>query len=161
MRIDYDADAEAVLEHHGIKGMKWGQHKAEGSAGGPSGSAEKPKKTFRGTTVEKLSREEIRTQKKDFYQNKADDIINRAAKSPDSLVMIQDRQTYARTIVTGKELIEHMGKGGLMDVYMTDIYAEKNKSGEYEISADGNRQYQRPDKIAAREQKAANKAKKS
>jgi hypothetical protein len=155
-----DEDIQDYLEHHGIKGMHWGKHKAE-EAGGTSGggSGDKPRKTFRGTTVEKMNRHEVKAEKDDFYQKKADDVLKRAAKNGgnDTLVQVTDRQTYATTVYTGKELIEHMGRGGLMDIYMTDVYAEKNKDGVYEMT-EGNRVYKRSDKTAAKEQKVANKA---
>jgi len=159
MIIEHSDAADSVLEHFGIKGMHWGQRKAEGSAGG---GAPKPKKTFRGTTVEKMNGREIRIEKDKFYEDKANDVLKRSAKGDgtDALVSVTNRQTYATTIITGRELVEHMGRGGLMDIYMTDIYAEKNADGVYEMT-EGNRVYKRSDKIARDEAKATRKNKTS
>lgn len=137
MLITKDNATEAFLEHVGVKGMRWGHRKAEDSAGSSSGS-EKPKK---------LTRKEVRAEKNEFYVKKGDNIVRTAAKHPDSLIAIRNYGDYVPTIVTGKELLEHMAKGGLLDVKNSDVYATKNqKTGEYWLNENMNQRFVRSDK---------------
>lgn len=136
-------NTEAFLAHFGVKGMKWGKRKAaDDSSDGDSKGSSKP---------QKLTRKEVRAEKKAFYEKKADNVIRTAAAKPETLI-----QTLAydpvlgmnvKTIMTGKELVEHMGKGGYMNAKYTDIYATKDaKSQNYILNDKINQKYVRSDK---------------
>jgi hypothetical protein len=55
-------------------------------------------------------------------QKRATDLFNAAAENPDRLVLLNGRQ-----IVTGKEFIDHMVNGGVMDVNTTMVYDRREE----------------------------------
>lgn len=107
------------FEHHGIKGMRWGSRKSS-----DSGSSAKPKK---------LSRHDKRQAKFAANQQKAQNILASSLKEPTSLVLLNGRQ-----VITGKEFVQHMSNGGLMDVRTTRVYArQQTKNGPYVLEPKG------------------------
>lgn len=129
------ADLGAALEHHGVKGMRWGHRKAKTSGGD--------------TPPKRLSRKEVRQINKqgreEFNQKRINDVLAKASKHGEG-VLLKTRlpgDEYP-TIVTGKEFIEHISKGGAFDVRMTDIYATKDeKAGAYVLNEERTPQYQK------------------
>lgn len=109
------SDTDTFLEHFGVKGMKWGVHNDNDST-----SSSKPK----------VSRKELRATNKaaktKFYEDKAHRVIDAASKDPEVLIQLKTQAAYP-TVVTGREFIQHLSKGGVMDVQLTDVYATKDK----------------------------------
>lgn len=116
-------NSEKFLSHFGIKGMKWGVRREDPSdRGGP-----KPKKP------PKLTREEVRAEKKAFYEKKADDLFKEVfTKQNDVLVSVLDSRSGITNIVTGKEFATHLANGGWMNAKTTDIWARKTSAGNFE-----------------------------
>jgi len=105
-------DEDDFLEHFGVKGQKWGVRKKRESSGG-----NKPKK---------LSRRKAR---RAVAQKKAEDLINTALKDPDVIINLN-----GRILVTGKEFVNHMANGGLLNVKTSRIYAQQDKpDGPYVV----------------------------
>ena len=117
------ANTDAFLAHYGVKGMKWGVRNDDPSGGGKT----KPKKP------PKLTRKEVRAEKKAFYDKKAHDLGNEVfTKQNDVLVSVLDHRSGITNIVTGKEFATHLANGGWMDVKTTDIWARKTAAGNFQ-----------------------------
>lgn len=132
-------DVDDFLAHFGVKGMKWGKRKARDAA---SDSGNAPKK---------LTRKEVRAEKKEFYLKKVDNVVKTAAAKPETLIKTLAYDPVlgmnVQTIMTGKELIEHLGRGGYMNAKYTDVYATKDaKTQEYVLNDKINEKYVRSDK---------------
>lgn len=100
----------AYLDHHGVKGQKWG---------------------IRNRREKKPSRKSQRqTQRQARYDSdvaKANHLLETALKDPQVLIKLNRRH-----IVTGEEFVQHLSRGGLLDVPGSSIYAQqKNKKGPY------------------------------
>lgn len=132
-----DQGAEDELRHVGVKGMRWGHRKAESSDS--SGSSDAP------TKPKKLTRKEVKAEKNEFYQKKGADLVEKALKDPTVLIKLHHGGTYP-TLVTGKEFVDHLSRGGLMDIRATDVFATKAKSGVYERNENPNPKFQRSDR---------------
>jgi hypothetical protein len=123
-----------TLEHHGIKGMRWGVRRDDSTSS--SGGSSKPKK---------LSRSEVAQEQRDFYQKKADNILKVASKDPESLIALKTPNDAV--IVTGHQFVDHMTRGGLMDIRMSDVWATKaSPTGPYELNPNINQPFVRSDK---------------
>ena len=113
MRIlnEVNPPLEDALAHFGVKGMRWGQRKAQESTGG-------------GTR--KATRAEKRAHQEKFNQEKGDRLIKTAQKDPEVLIKLKTQDPYP-VIVTGKEFIQHLSNGGVMDIRASDVYAKLDK----------------------------------
>ncbi len=123
---------EDSLAHYGVKGMKWGQRKAAGSS---------PKIT------RKQNRQMNRDAENKFNAKKASDIYAEGKKLGDK-VLIQTRLPgdSVRTITTGKEFANHLERGGVFDLKVTEIYARQPKQGgQYVLNDKPVGNYQRQD----------------
>lgn len=100
-----------ALQHFGVKGMRWGQRRAA-------------KKEFKRAEKQR---------EYDFYDNKIKKIVGTAANDPTVLVKVGSPGAVP-TVVTGKQFIDYMSRGGYMDKYTTEIFAKRTDSG-YEIQA--------------------------
>ena len=103
------------LEHHGVKGMKWGRRKRRETSSGEK---------------KRLSRKEVRRlnkqKSKEFYQKKADRLIKESAsKGKDVLVSVKGFESFP-TVMTGREFVTHLSNGGMFDIKQTDIYARRD-----------------------------------
>lgn len=126
------ASPKEALAHFGVKGMKWGHHKAK------TESRSQPR----------LSRKEfkakVKQEKLDFYQKKSNDLLKESLKDPEVLIRLKTMDPYP-AIVTGKEFTDYLSKGGVMDIKMTDVYARKTgKNGPYELNPEKSRVYKKP-----------------
>lgn len=91
------------LEHVGVKGMRWGQRK---SRSGPS---------------RRQKRHQARQEKFEANQKLAKSFIETGLKEPETLILVN-----GQTVATGREFIDYMGRGGLLDVKTTRVYARKS-----------------------------------
>ena len=134
-------ETDDFLEHFGIKGMKWGVTRKEGSDGnvGSNPKNKKPEKTVE-TRKERKVRQ--KADKEKFYQDKANNLLKTASEQPLSLIYLKD-QSPIPTVVTGKEFMDHMTKGGLMDIKMTDVWATENDQGGYSLNDNMNKRYKK------------------
>lgn len=125
----YDEQIGDFLAHSGVLGMKWGKHNSTSSM-----------------NKKKLTRKEVRTEKNEFYQNKAKRLIEKSLKDPNILIALNSGQTIP-SIVSGREFVNHLSNGGLLNIKMTDVYAQqKNKAGAYILNDNPNQSYRRSDK---------------
>lgn len=116
---------EDFLAHYGKKGMKWGVRKDKDSAssGGP------------GSSKPKLSRKEVRKINKagelDYNVKKLEEVYAESkAKGESVLVKSRVAGDYADTVMTGREFVNHVERGGLVDGKSTRIFARQEKAGE-------------------------------
>lgn len=123
---------EDAIAHFGTKGMKWGVRKSNAGGGGS------------GSGPQKLTRKEVKMEKKQFYENKANHILKTAVDHPDVLIGVSNGSPIP-TIVTGREFVHHMSRGGQMNVRYTDIYATKS-NGTYFLNPTPNQKFVRSDK---------------
>ena len=118
----HDEVVDDFLEHFGVKGMKWGVRNKKDT----STKSEKPKK---------LTRKEVKAERDDFYQKKATRMLTKAQQDPESLILVKDLTAYP-TVVTGKEFVSYLSKGGFIDIRYSDIYAVKERpDGPYQLQA--------------------------
>lgn len=108
-----EVSREEALSHFGIKGMHWGVRKASDSSGS-----------------QKLTRKEVRAEKKDFYEKKGSRLVDTALKDPEVLIKLTNQA--GSLVITGEQFVNHLSAGGMMNVKYTDIWATKDKtSGQY------------------------------
>lgn len=125
---------EHILEHHGVKGQRWGVRRNRDNSG-PGGKAAKPAK---------LTREQVKAERDAFYQKKAQHILDTAIKQPESLIALRTQNDAV--IVTGKEFVNHMSRGGLMDIRASDVYATRpGNKGPYVLNPNINTAFVRSD----------------
>jgi hypothetical protein len=128
------------LAHFGVKGMRWGHRKAK-DISGPSGSskpAAPPRKTRK--EVRQINREG----RAKFNEEKIHKILAASTKNggKDVLVGLTTPDSVFPTIVTGREFVEYVSRGGGFDVRLTDIYATK-QGKNYVINENANQQYKK------------------
>src|SRR5690606_30669528 len=101
------SEVNGFLAHYGVKGMKWGVRKKRDSGGDSGGSSSKSKSSSdeSGAKPKKQSRRQRRKEERrariEAQQKRAADIIDQAAKNPDSLVKV--RTQYGPYLLSGRE----------------------------------------------------------
>ena len=129
------SEVETYLEHFGVKGMKWGVRKKR-DQGSDSSS---PKK-------KKLTRQEVKAEKRAFYEKKAARLIYEAQRDPTVMLRITRPGDPIPNIVTGQQFLNYAKAGGVFDVRVSDIYAQRqNGQGPY-IITNQNEVYRRSDR---------------
>lgn len=155
-----------VLAHFGVKGMKWGVRRDPRTGARPISvalnssrfgqAANKNAERYmakqnrnaaeKAARPKKLTSAQVKAEKADFYQRKANNILKTAAKDPESLIALRTHNDAV--IVTGKQFIDHMVSGGVMNIKMTDVYAtRRGGAGKYILNPNINRPYIRSDKL--------------
>lgn len=132
-------DVNDFLAHYGKKGMKWGVTTADSASSGGGDSASR----------KKLSRKEVREANKagerEFNEKKLANVYSEA-KSKGEQVLIKSRASgdFADTVMTGKQFVEHVERGGLIDARSTAVFARQSKAGEqFVLNADMDQQFQK------------------
>lgn len=126
--LDYDLDS--FLEHHGVKGMKWGKRKAEGSSSSSGSSSKESRKEYRAR---------VKQEKSEFYNKKMSSIVDKASKDGDDVMIktLYAGETY-QTVTTGSDFVKQLSKGRAFDVTLTEVYATKTADGPYQMTGDRN-----------------------
>ena len=122
------SEVEDELAHFGVKGMKWGVRKAQ-----PTGS-------------KRLSRKEVRKINKEgqtnFYLDRANRAFATAQQDPSALIRTRTNLTSPPMVLTGKDFVDHLLRGGTFDIKMTAIYATKSsENGQYVVDEHLNDRY--------------------
>lgn len=118
--IHDDKPSLEELMHHGVKGQKWGVRRKHQESRGQY-------------------KQRVRQESSNFYQKKANNLLNEAKHNPE--VLINLKHPGGRSIITGREFVNHLQAGGYMDVKMTDVYARQTKKGgPYQLTS-GSRVY--------------------
>lgn len=92
-----DEDISDFLSHHGIKGQRWGVRNKQ-----------------TGTSTKKVSRRQRRIAATHANQRAAKAFVVKASKNPNMIVLLNGRH-----VITGKQFVDHMMAGGLMDIKTT------------------------------------------
>lgn len=135
---------KSYLEHHGVKGMKWGvrrdqalldriagrRTKAVGGTREQRKAANKQAKEDWKNYKSSTTRKERRADKKAAIESKANYIIENALKSPTTVFQINTPGNIP-TLTTGKEMIDHLSRGGAFSPVYTDITNIKLGSSKY------------------------------
>lgn len=111
-----DENVADFLAHFGVKGMRWGVRRQENAG------STKPSRKER----KQAEKERVRSEREAAFNahiEKARGLVQQSLKDPDTLVLLNGRQ-----IVTGREFVQHMTNGGLMDVNTTRVYATIDKT---------------------------------
>lgn len=121
--------SDDFLAHYGVKGMKWGRRKAEGSSDS-SGSSKESRKEYRSR---------VKQEKNEFYNKKMSSIVDKAAKDGDDVMIktLYAGETY-QTVTTGSDFVKQLSKGRAFDVTVTEVYATKTADGPYQMTGDRN-----------------------
>lgn len=131
------SNVDTFLDHHGVKGMRWGRRKSRDESG-DSAKPGKPKK---------LTRQEVKAEKASFYEARAKKMLKTALEDSESLIAVRMPNDYATTITTGKEFVDYMTRGGIMDVRLSNVYATRDKkTKEYVVNKNFNETFVRSDK---------------
>ena len=133
-------DNDVALEHYGVKGMKWGQRRAQKRESRQAFKAEK-----------KAYKQNVRKERDEFYDKKATSVVATAAKHPKSLISVygyHDMSTVpSQMIMTGEQFVTGLSSGAVFNIKYTDVYATMNqKTKRYELNENFNAQYKKPPK---------------
>ena len=116
------------LSHHGVKGMKWGRRKHEAADNAiKTGVADK--KMFSRRDVRKLNK----ATEQEYNLKKTTQVFNEAKEKGEN-VLVKSRAVgdYVDTIMTGKQFVSHVERGGLINPASTRIFARRrHEDGQY------------------------------
>ena len=133
-------DNDVALEHYGVKGMKWGQRRAQKRESRQAFKAEK-----------KAYKQNVRKERDEFYDKKATSVVATAAKHPKSLISVYGYHNMStvpsQMIMTGEQFVTGLSSGAVFNIKYTDVYATMNqKTKSYELNENFNAQYKKPPK---------------
>ena len=133
-------DLNDELDHHGVKGMRWGRRKQRVSASGKGASkSNSPKK--------KLTRAEVRAERNAFYMARSERAVDTALrKKGDTLIYTSTTPKVRGIVMSGNEFIDHISKGGAFDTRVTRVYATKDESGKFALDDRSAERFVRSDK---------------
>lgn len=109
---------DEAIAHFGTKGMRWGV-----------------RNDTTGGETRKATKSEKKTHAVQWDQAKAQRLVDAAMKDPKVLISVKSQDLYPM-IATGKEFLDHMAAGGLLNVRQSDIYAKQDTpGGQYRLQA--------------------------
>lgn len=134
---------QEFLMHHGVKGMKWGERRAQKRAN---------KAEYKSEMQE--YRKNKSAAKEKFYNDKMESVYKTALKDPQAIINVYARHGYdtvpSNMLVTGREFVEGAKMGKIMDARYTDVYAYSNKGKDgktgYTYNENFNARYVAPPK---------------
>lgn len=115
------SNTDDFLAHYGVKGMKWGKRRAERRA----------------------QEDADRAGKQEYDRKKLDEVYSESKKKGEK-VLVKSRAAgdYADTVMTGKQFVDYVERGGVVDAASTRIFARQAKAGEqFILNAFENEQY--------------------
>lgn len=125
-------DVGEFLAHYGVKGMRWGRRKAEGSGSGNSGGSAKKEKF---TESRREYKKRTKSEAKEFQQKKLERTVKTASEKGDNVLIKTMYADGTPTIVSGREFVRDISSGRMFNAKVTDVVAEKRADGVY-YSAD-------------------------
>lgn len=128
----------AFLQHYGVKGMKWGVRRDQATLDRLAGGRNLRKAQAREGT--RAQRKATRRQQRDDWKNykkttsrkerradarmaretKIKHLLSEANKQPSRALVISREGSFPQ-LVTGKQFVDHMMKGGAVDVNATNL----------------------------------------
>lgn len=128
---------ESYLEHYGVKGMKWGVRKDEAvlrrltrdmTRVAPEGATRAERKASRQADKKawedyknSTTRKERRQDAREAREQKLSYLVEEAVKDPYVLLATRNSITEAPTLVMGKEFVDHMSRGGAVNIGLTEL----------------------------------------
>ena len=133
-------DLNDELDHHGVKGMRWGRRKKRTSTSDTGTSKSKASK-------KKLTRAEVRAERNAFYMARSERAVDTALrKKGDTFIYTSSSPKVRGIVMTGSEFIEYISKGGAFDTRVTRVYATKDESGKFAVDDRLTERFVRSDK---------------
>lgn len=133
MELTYDS----YLEHYGVKGMKWGVRKDEAvlrrltrdmTRVAPEGATRAERKASRKADKKawedyknSTTRKERRQDARDAREQKMMYLVEEAIKDPNVLLATRNSIMESPTLVMGQEFVDHMSRGGAVNVGLTEL----------------------------------------
>lgn len=129
-----DNFAEDFLEHYGVKGMKWGVTRDEavlrrlsGQRVNLRGAPKEERKAFKEQAKKdwkdyksKTTRKERREDRRRAEEEKLGYILDQVSKDKKTLLQI-NTPGQMPTLISGKEFVDHLGRGGLVSPKYTEL----------------------------------------
>ena len=127
-----DISTEEVLEHFGVKGMRWGVRNKQSST---------PK------ISRKQNRQMNREARAKFDQEKMITLYAEAKKAGNKVLvetMLPGTPAGVKTVITGEQFVKHLEAGGALNVRTTEIFARQKTDGTpYERNTEKIGQYKK------------------
>lgn len=113
-------DTEVFLTHYGVKGMKWGVTKSEYKSMSKADRSGYRKKTGR----------ERRAEVSKAYDRSMEELVRTSSKHQnDIFIKTKLPSDIAPTVMTGREFVGYLSRGGIIDKKATDVFGYANTPG--------------------------------
>lgn len=144
--IETFEEADAGVEHYGVKGMRWGHRKAEDSGGKSEKSEAEPPKASSKATYKKAKtdyknevkavRAKVRSRSREELKARdakhAKSMLEEASSNPDALFSIRTPYDQVPIVVTSKQFMNYLGRGGSIDPRRSQVFGTTGKPLKYD-----------------------------